>query len=236
MKVHLLQSTRGHVVFKFLSKYLPTNKLLSYRMVSDELYELSGQDPGLPPGIQADVVRRWLVKAQPPQLHRVLVVCLLHNSGCFPLIWHGERAGVSLALPLTEDVDELQVGGEHHLGPGHVEGVGPVPAVGQQVPHTDEFSLDDGEMSPVDVVGHGGGVDVGPRVPRPVALQHVGHGGSEQGGGLVVNMDTVAVLGTEDCGQTQLQVTGVTGEHRILNEINKVKTVKDYVSLIIALY
>ena len=65
-------------------------------------------------------------------------------------------------------------------------------------------------MSPVHVVGHGGGVDVGARVLPPVALQHVGHGGSEQRRGLVVNMDTVAVLRSEYCGQAQLQVAGIT--------------------------
>ena len=68
-------------------------------------------------------------------------------------------------------------------------------------------------MSPVHVVGHGGGVDVGPRELGPVALQHVGHGGSEEGRGFVVNMDTVAVLGTEYCSQAQLQVTGVARKY-----------------------
>ena len=56
-------------------------------------------------------------------------------------------------------------------------------------------------MSPVHVVGHGGGVDVGARVLPPVALQNLRHGGSEQRRGLVVNMDTVAVLGPEYRGQ-----------------------------------
>ena len=179
-------------------------------MLHSGLYELSWQSPGLPPCLETDIVRWRLVSSQPPQLHWVLVVCLINNSGSLPVLGHREGMGVSLALPLTEDIDDLQVGGEHHLGPGHVEGVGPVPAVGQQVTHADEFSLDYGEMSPVDVVGHGGGVDVGPRVPRPVALQHVGHGGSVQGRGFVVNMDTVAVLRSEYCGQAQLQVAGIT--------------------------
>ena len=68
-------------------------------------------------------------------------------------------------------------------------------------------------MSPVHVIGHGGGVDVGPRELGPVALHHVGHGGSEEGRSFVVNMDTVAVLRTKYCGQAQLQGAGVTREH-----------------------
>ena len=43
----------------------------------------------------------------------------------------------------------LPVGEEHHLRAGHVEGVAPVPAAGQQVLETVELSLDYGVPAPL---------------------------------------------------------------------------------------
>ena len=89
---------------------MPTNEMLSYRMLGDKLYELSRQDPGFSPVIKADIVRRRLQPSQPVHLERVLVVPPHHHSVLFKLLGHGDRARharVSLSLLLAEDVDEL---------------------------------------------------------------------------------------------------------------------------------
>ena len=41
-------------------------------MFKDELYEVSGEGPGLAPGVQADIVRRRLLFAQTALVHWVL--------------------------------------------------------------------------------------------------------------------------------------------------------------------
>ena len=67
----------------------------------------------------------------------------------FFLCWRSE-AGREYRLPrLVQAVDQLPVGEEHHLGAGHVEGVAPVPAAGQQVLETVELSLDYGVPAPL---------------------------------------------------------------------------------------
>ena len=42
----------------------------------------------------------------------------------------------------------LPVGEDHHLGTGHVEGVGPVPAVVQEVPQAVELRLHNRKLTP----------------------------------------------------------------------------------------
>ena len=86
---------------------MPTNEMLSYRMVDDKLYELSRQGPGFSPGVKADIVRGQLKPSQLAHILRVLVVPLHGNSDCLPKLGHGEGPGESLSLLLAEDVDEL---------------------------------------------------------------------------------------------------------------------------------
>ena len=73
-------------------------------MLGEELYELSRQDPELGPGVETNIMRRRLIFTQPAQLHWVLVVCLLHYSGCLPLLGHREGAGVSVSLLDTPEM------------------------------------------------------------------------------------------------------------------------------------
>ena len=60
-----------------------------------------------------------------------------------------ERGRVDLLGFPVEAVHQLLVGGEHNLRAGHVEGVAPVPAAGQQVLETVELSLDYGVPAPL---------------------------------------------------------------------------------------
>ena len=179
-------------------------------MECEEGEELSGQDPGLPSSVQTDVVRRRILRTELPQPSGVMEVSLDCNSGSLKILRHGEGTGELLPVVLPDLGDEVQVGGEHDLGPGHVEGVPPVPAVGEEIPDTAQLGGHDGEVAPVHLVGDGGWVDVGPREPRPVALQQGGDGRPEENVGLVVHVNTVTVVRSEDGRQGQLKIPRVT--------------------------
>ena len=60
----------------------------------------------------------------------------------------GQYSGhVTLYRPIRDEL--VPVSEQHHLGAGHVEGVGPVPAVVQEVPQAVELRLHNRKLPPV---------------------------------------------------------------------------------------
>ena len=75
----------------------------------------------------------------------------------------GQYSGhVTLYRPIRDEL--VPVSEEHHLGAGHVEGVGPVPAVVQEVLQTVELRLYNGKLTPTNRNALAGRENVGTRI------------------------------------------------------------------------